>query len=119
MKFFIFIDGYIYKQEKTLQYVYTVKGNRSELDAIDFLRGILMSEYCGDAELDATQRGFKRVLAQTDEEINRRLSRMGPKSPIEYSYKGTDNNAAVYTFWGITSYKKRGHTNVCKDTCGE
>jgi hypothetical protein len=104
-----------------MDYVYTLKGNQSERDAIDFMAGILMSEFCGAAEHEAQAKGFRRMFAQTDEQIQDRLNQMHDNSPGEYAYKGTDKQGlSVYTFWGKTSYNKRGHTNgkFCKDGQG-
>jgi hypothetical protein len=69
---------------------------------------ILMTEFCSAAGDDARQRGFKRTMVQSNEEIDLRINQMHDNSPGEYSYKGTDKGLSVYTFFGII---KRGHTD--------
>ena len=89
-------------------YVYTVRGARSEEDAVDFLVSILSTEYCDAAGDEAKRKGFKRSMAQSDSDINNRLTRLHAFSEGEYSYKGTDEfGLFVYTFWGVTSFQPR------------
>ena len=85
-----------------MNYIYTISGSRSEEDAKDMMIGILETEHSAKASERACDKGFKRVLAQTTDEINKRLKKMHNNSPGEYSYRGTDNKTfAIYTFWGI------------------
>ena len=81
-----------------MNYIYTISGSRSEEDAKDMMIGILEIEHSANA----CDKEFKRVFAQTNDEIDKRLKRMNNNSPSEYSYKGTDNQGlAIYTFWGV------------------
>ena len=90
-----------------MDYIYTISGSRTEEDAIDFMVGILMTEYCDEAATEAVMKGFKRTLAQTDKEIEMRLQRMTIHSKSEYSYTGSDKKGPIYTFFGKTSYELR------------
>ena len=85
-----------------MNYIYTISGSRSEEDAKDMMIGILETEHSSKASERACEKGFKRVLAQTNDEIDKRLKRMHNNSQGEYSYKGVDGKSlAIYTFWGI------------------
>ena len=87
-----------------MDYIYTVKGSRSEEDAMDFIVGILSTEYSAMMAKIAVEKGFKRVLAQTNEDITARLEKMNDLSPGEFSYCGLDqkDGLSIYTFWGKT-----------------
>jgi len=87
-----------------MDYIYTVKGSRSEEDAMDFMVGILSTEYSAAMAKIAVDKGFKRVLAQTNEEITTRLEKMSNLSPGEFAYCGLDqeDGLSIYTFWGKT-----------------
>ena len=86
-----------------MNYIFTVDGSQSEEDAIDFLIGILETEYSDQVSEHARKKGFKRIFAQTNDEIDTRLRRMSINSPGEYAYNGSDGKTrlAIYTFWGI------------------
>ncbi len=85
-----------------MNYIYTVAGSRCEEDAIDFMIGILETEYSSKVSQHACEKAFKRVMAQTDQDINKRLERMSSHSSGEYSYRGTGKDGlAIYTFWGL------------------
>ena len=86
-------------------YIYTVTA-MSEEDAIDFIIGILISEFCTAAGDEARDKGFKRTLIQTDQDINSKLSQMHKFSSAYYTYKGIDRQTglSIYTFIGTTSY---------------
>lgn len=88
-------------------YIFTVRGSHSDEDAQDFMVSILSQEYCPEAGDEARRKTFRRVLAQTDEEIAKRIAKMHENSPIEYSFKGMDKDSKlpIHTFWGITIHK--------------
>ena len=85
-------------------YIYTVTA-MSEEDAIDFIIGILISEFCTAAGDEARGKGFRRTLIQSTGDINSKLTQMHKFSPTLYTYKGIDKQGlSIYTFFGTTSY---------------
>ena len=84
-------------------YIYTVTAI-SEEDAIDFIIGILISEFCTAAGDEARGKGFRRILIQSDIDINSKLTQMHKFSPAMYTYRGIDRGLSIYTFFGTTSY---------------
>ena len=89
-----------------MNYVYTIRGSRSEEDAIEFMIGILMTEYCGIAGDEARVKGFRRTLAQTNEEIDKQLTKMHINSPGRYAYSGMHKGLPVYIFFGVTQFQR-------------
>ena len=81
-----------------MNYIYTIGESQSERDAIDAIISVLEIEH----SVDIREKKFKRVLAQTNDEIDKRLKKMDNNSPGEYSYKGVDSKGlAIYTFWVV------------------
>lgn len=90
-------------------FVYTVRGCMNEEDAIAFLVSIIEDEYSDIIANNIRINGFRRVFAQTDGDIIKRLKTMNASSPCEFAFSGFEGTAKIYTFWGKVEKAIRGN----------